>query len=142
MLSNLNNILVLWFCIYRYTNLLTNNLQLLNSCRTINVTSNKQRILVSFIFQTVSKLSTKCCFTRTLQTTHQNNRRMSLEINLNGITTHKLSQFIVNNLHHQLTWLNSSKHIHTKSLFLYSICKGLSYFVVYIGIKEGTTNVL
>ena len=65
---NLYRILAFRFAIHRYFNLLSQHLQLFDCSRTINVTSNQQRLTVLFHLQHASQLSGECSLTGTLQT--------------------------------------------------------------------------
>ena len=47
----------------------------------------------------------------------------------------------MHNLHHELSRLDSGKHIHAERFLLYTIGKGLCNLVVDIGIKQGTAHI-
>ena len=111
MVCNRKNIFILWFTINRHTNRLTNNLQLINSCRTIYVTSNEQRILMLLCLKQISQFTTECRFTTSLQTTHQNNSRTTFKFHRYRLTTHELCQFIVYKLNQHLTRTDSCQNI-------------------------------
>ena len=116
-------------------------MQLLNSCRTINVTSYEQWALVLLGLQHIGKLTREGCLTRTLQTRHQDDSRTTFEVELYSLTTHQLCQLVVHNLHHQLAWLDGCEHIHTQRLLLDSISKLLGYFIVDVGIQQCLTHI-
>ena len=112
-ICNLNYILVVGFGINRHTNGLTHDLQLLDSSRTIHVASHQQGFLVVLVFQQVGKFTAECCFTRTLQSRHEDYCRTAFQFEFGSLSTHQFCQFVVNDLHHQLPWLDCSKHVHT-----------------------------
>ena len=141
-LSNLNDILVAFLCIDIHANCLGYNLQLLDSSRTINVTSHQQRFLVLTLLEHLGEFSCEGGLTRTLKTRHKDDGRTRLEFQLYGLTSHQFCQLIMDNLHHQLAWLHGCEHIHTHRLLLHSICERLGYLIVNVGIQQGTTNIL
>ena len=89
----------------------------------------------------IGEFSAEGCFTRTLQTRHQDNGGTVLEFQLRGLATHQVRQFIVDDLHHQLAGFHGSKHVHTHCLLLHSISKGLGNLIVNVGIQQGATHV-
>ena len=113
MLGNLNHILVVRLAIDWNAYRLAHHVQLLDSSRTVDVAGHQQRTLVLTIFQHLGKLTREGGLTRTLQTRHQNDGRMALQFQLYRLAAHQLGQLVVNNLHHQLTGLDSRQHIHT-----------------------------
>ena len=141
-LGNLYNVLVVWLRINGYANALAHNVQLLDSGRTIDVAGYEQGILVLLGFQHVSQFTREGGLTRTLQTRHQHDGRTTFELQFYGLATHQFSQLIVNNLHHQLTGLDSGEYIHAQGLLLDGIGKLLGDLVVDVGIQQGLTNVL
>jgi len=92
--------------------------------------------------QQVSQLTRESGLTRTLQTRHQDDGRTILELQLYSLTTHQLSQLVMNQLHHQLSGLDGREHIHTQRLLLDSIRKRLGHLVVDIGIQQGFADIL
>lgn len=67
---------------------------------------------------------------------------MLLEHQPDSLTTHQLSELIVDELNHELARLDSREHIHAKSFLLDRISEGLGNFVVDIGIEQSTAYVL
>ena len=74
-LGDLNRFFVVGFSIDFDAHLLPEHLQLVNSGRTIHVTSSQQRFLTAFRFQKVGKFRTVGGLTGTLQTGHQDDGR-------------------------------------------------------------------
>ena len=142
MISNHAYILVVWLSIYRNSHLLTYHLQLVDSSRTIYVARYEQWFLSPLGLQHISELTTEGSLTRTLQTTHQDNGRMAFELQRSLFASHQLGQLIVYQLHHQLSWLHGSKHVHTQRLFLHRVGKLLGNLKVNIGIQKCTTYIL
>ena len=116
--------------------MLAYHLELVDSSRTINVTSYEQRLLVLLGLEHIGKLTTKCGLTRTLQTAHKYDSGTTCQVQFGCFATHKFSKLVVHNLHHKLAWLNGSKHVHTHSLLLHRVGKCLCYLVVNVGIKQ------
>ena len=81
---------------------LTANLQLLNCCRTINVTSYQQRVL-TLTFHQASQLTAVGGLTCTLQAAeHHNSRTVRVGGNVLDLTAHELGQFFVYDLYDHL----------------------------------------
>ena len=137
----MHRILAVQFRINRNINLLSQNFQLFDSCRTIYVTSYQQRLTVFLRLEHTSQLTREGSLTRTLQTRHQNNSRTILQFHLSSLTSHQGSELIVNDFHHQLARLHSSKYILAHSLFLHGVCKVFGYFIVYVRIQQCTANI-
>ena len=142
MVGNDTNILVLRLTVYRNTHLLSYHLQLVDSSRTINVAGHEQWLLSLLGLEHIGKLSTEGGLTRTLQTAHQDDGRMTFELQRSFLASHQLSQLVVNQLYHQLTRLYSREHIHTKCLFLHLVGEFLSYLEVDVGVEQSTAYVL
>ena len=142
MVGNHAHILVVWLAIYRNTHLLAYHLQLVDSGRTIHVTSHEQRFLTFLRLEHVGKFATECGLTRTLQTAHQDDGRVTFELEWSFLAAHQLSQLIVYQLDHQLSWFHGCEHVHAQRLLLHLVGEFLSHLIVDIGIKECTTHVL
>ena len=136
------NVLVVGLTINRNSNLLAYDLQLVDSCRTIDIARNEQWLLVLLILEHVGELAGERCLTGTLQTAHQNNGRMLLQFQSYSLTAHKLSEFVMNKLHHKLSRLHRREDVHSESLFLDIIRKCLGNFIVDIGVEQSTAHVL
>ena len=140
--GNLNRVLTVDFTVYGYTHLFAQHFQLFNRSRTIHVTSYQQRLAVLLGLEHTSQLTGKGCLTRTLQTRHQDNGRTTFQLEFGSFATHQLGQFVVYDLHHQLTWLHSCQYILAQRLFLHRISKVLGNLIVYVGIKQSLTYIL
>ena len=142
MVGNNTYILIIRLTIYRNTNLFTHNMELLDSSRTVNVAGNEQWLLTFLCLEHIGKLAAECSFTRTLKTAHEDDGRMTFELQWSLFSTHEFCKFIMNQLHHQLTRLHCCQHIHTERLFLHLVGKFLCHFIVDIGIEECTAHIL
>ena len=140
-LCNFYRILTIRFRVHRHFNLFSQYTKLFDSSRTIHVTGYEQRFAILFSFEHPGQLSGEGSLTRTLQTGHQDNSRMTICINLNGFSTHQLSKFVVNDFHHQLAWFHSSKYVLSQRFFFYCIGKSFRYLVVNVGIQQGFTHI-
>ena len=75
MVGDTEHILVLWLAVYRNTHLLTHYMELLDSCRTVNVAGHEQWLLAFLGLEHIGKLSAEGSLTRTLQTAHEDDGR-------------------------------------------------------------------
>ena len=133
---------VAFFCIDVATYTLADHLQLFDGCRTIDVTSHQQRLLVLLGLQHVRQFSCERRLTRTLQARHQDDGRAVFQVQLYGLAAHQLRQFVVYNLHHQLARLYGRQHVHAQGFLLDGIRKLLGHLVVHVGIQQCAANVL
>lgn len=58
------------------------------------------------------------------------------------MATHKFSQFIVNDFHHQLSRLYTGQYILAESLLLHLVGEGFGHFIIDVGVEQGTTYIL
>ena len=142
MVGDTEHILVLWLAVYRNTHLLTHYMELLDSCRTVNVAGHEQWLLAFLGLEHIGKLSAEGSLTRTLQTAHEDDGRMTFELQWGFFAAHKFFQFIVHQLDHQLSRLYSSKYIHAECFLLHLVGEFLSHFIVYVGVEECTAHIL
>ena len=140
--SDAEHILVLWLAVYRNTYLLTHYMELLDSCRTVNVAGYEQWFLAALGFEHIGKLAAEGSLTRTLQTAHEDDGRMAFEFQWGFFATHEFCQLIVNQLNHQLSRLNGCEHVHAECFLLHLVGEFLSHFIVYVGVEECTAHIL
>ena len=126
----------------RHPNLFAQDTQLFHGSRAEGVAGSQQRIAVLLLAQELSQLAAHGRLARTIQTSHQDNGRMALQVHAHRLAAHQFRQLIVHNLHHQLLRLDGSQHILSQGFLLDRISKVLSNFVVDIGIEQGTTHIL
>ena len=136
------HILVLWLAVNRNTYLLAHYMELLDSCRTVNVAGYEQWFLAALGFEHIGKLAAEGSLTRTLQTAHEDDGRMAFELQWGFFATHEFCQLIVNQINHQLSRLNGCEHIHAECFLLHLVGEFLSHFIVYVGVEECTAHIL
>ena len=134
-LSNIRRLVLIAHGKHRHSLLLTVNLQLLNSCRTVNVTGYKQRLL-SLRLKLSRNLGCGSSFTGTLKTNHHNtgNGYTRIKLNLSGLRTHKLNHLFMNNLYNHLSWCKAVKHILSNCPLLNRLDKLLYYLEAYVSL--------
>ena len=96
---------------------------------------------MALVLQHVGKLSGERGFTRTLQTRHEDNSRFVLKFQVYSLSTHELCQFVVHELHHELSRLDGRKHVHTQCLLLHRVGESLRHLVVYVGVEQCAAHV-
>ena len=129
-------------CINFRLDLLTQHTQLLDSCRTIYVTSHQHHFLTFLRLQVVSQFRSKSGLTGTLQTGHQNNGRITFEVDFLRFTAHESRQLVMCDLHHQLSGTNRGDHVLTQGFLFHLVGKLFSGFVVHIRFQQCLTDVL
>ena len=67
---------------------------------------------------------------------------MSLEVQVGCLAAHEFSQFVVNDFHHQLLWLDGCEDVLPHGFLLDGIGERLCHLVVDVGIEQGATHVL
>ena len=123
-------------------NLLAKNAQLFDSSGTIDVVGNEHDFLAFFRLEIVGELGGKGCLTRTLQTGEQDNSRIAFQVQLHGFCTHQGGQFVVGDLHHQLSRTHRGHHVLADGFRLDGISKLLGSLVVNVRLQEGFADVL
>ena len=141
-LRNGNHVLVLWLGINGHANGLSHHVQLLDSSRTINVASHQQRALVLLRLQHIGQFAGEGGLTRTLQTRHQDDARLAIQFQAHGLAAHQFGQFIVNNLHHELSRLDGREHVHAHCLLLHGFSERFCHLVVHVSIKQCAAHIL
>ena len=136
------DILVIRLAIYRNAHLLAYYMELLDSSRTVNVAGYEQWFLALLGFEQISQLTAEGSLTGTLQTTHQDDCRAVFQLQRSFLATHQFSQLVVNQLHHQLSRLHGSEHVHAQRLLLHLVGEFLSHLIVNVGIEECTAHIL
>ena len=82
------------------------------------------------------------CLTGTVQTSHQNHRGATRQIQFSGFSAHEFCQLVVHNLDHHLARLHRSQHILTQRLLLHRVGKRLSHLIVHVGFEKCLTHIL
>ena len=122
------------------THLLTQDLELVDSSRTIDVTGHEQHLTALLRLDQLCQLAREGRLTRTLQTGDQHHGGRAFEFDVGCRATHELSQLVAHDLGHHLTRLDGLQHILTQRLLLYLVGKVLGYLVVNVGINQRATN--
>jgi len=114
---------------------LTVDLQLCDCRRTVNVTGYQKR-LSSFGFQLTCKFGNCGSFTCTLQTSHHENCDLisRTERQVCCLTSHQLHKFVIYDLDHHLSRIQSVHNVLSNGLFLYGFGKLLHNLEVNIGL--------
>ena len=134
-------ILAVGFRVHRYTNLLGQYAQLLDSCRTVYVAGYQQRLAVFLAFQHTCQFAGEGSLTGTLQTGHQDDSGLSVEVDFRRLATHQTGQLVMHDLYHQLAGLYGCQYVLPQSFLFDCICETFGYFVVDVGIEQGLTDV-
>ena len=124
---------------HRSVYLLTDNFQLFNRCRTINVTGNQQRTF-ALLAEHLCQFCRVGGFTGTLQTAHHDdswNLRRKIDSAVSG--THQLGQFISYNLDYLLSRCQAGKNFLTNCLFGDVLNKVFCNLVVNIRFQQRQT---
>ena len=130
--GNLHRVFFLALGEHRHADLLPQGFQLVDSRRTIDVGRHQQRFLVLLVLQEISQLGRVGRLTGTLQTRHQDHRRVNLQVQFRRLAPHQGSQLVVYYLDHHLAGRNGGQHVLPHGLFLDRIGKLLGNLIVYI----------
>ena len=141
-LGNLDRLFGVGFGIDRHIELFAQNLQLVDSGGTIHVACDEQRFAMAFVFQHVSQLGGMGGLTRTLQTCHQDDRRISIDVDVFGSSAHQLNQFVVGDFHHHLAGGDGLQHIHTQRFGFHLVGKFFRNLVTDVRIQKCFTHLL
>ena len=136
------DVLVVVLSIDGHVYLASHHAQLLDGGRTIHVATHQQGLAVVFLLEHVGELAAERGLTRTLQTAHQDDGGLVGQFDANGFATHELSQLVVDNLHHELAWLDGGQHVHAQCFALHVVRETLGHFVVDIRIEQRAAHVL
>ena len=142
MVGNLVDIFVVRLAIHWNADTLTDDFQLVDGGRAIDVARYEQRLLMLLLLEHIGELAAERGLTRALKTRHQDDRRLALQLELGSLTTHELGQFIVHNLHHQLSRLDGGEYVHTQRFLLDRIGERFGYLIVDISVEQRAANVL
>ena len=124
-----------------HAHLFAQHAQLLHGSRAERIAGREERIHVFLLLEHLGQLGAHGGLTCTVQASHEDDGRMSLEVHVGGLAAHEFRQLVVHYLHHQLLWLDGCQHVLSQSFLLDSIGEGLCYLVVDVGIEQGTTHI-
>ena len=116
--------------------------ELFHSCRTEGVAGSQQGFLMFLLCEPEGEFSRHGGFSGTVQTSHEDDGRFAREVDFGILATHQLSQFVVDNLDHQLTRFNGCENVLTEGFLLHCVGEGLGYFVVYVGFEKCLAHIL
>ena len=137
-----HGVLALQIHVDGHVNLLCQHAKLLNGCGTIDVAGHEQGAAVFLRLEQECEFAREGGLTRTVETCHEDDGGMALELEFLCRTSHECGQLIVYNLHEQLSRLHGGEHVLSEGLLLDSIGEGLGYLIIDVGIKEGAAYVL
>ena len=137
-----DNVLVSVLRIDGHSHLCGNDLELVDGSGTVNVARHEQRVLVLLVLEHVGELAAECGLTGTLESRHQHHRWPAAELQLGSLAAHELRQFVVNELHHELSGLHRREHVHAQCLLLYGINESLCHLVVHVGLGQCPADIL
>ena len=95
-----------------------------------------------FAFSMLASLPLKVVLPEALQSGHEYYCRFAIEVQVRGLASHELGQFVVDYLHHELARLNGRQHVHAESLLLDGVGKCLCNLIVYVSIEQCAANIL
>ena len=81
-------------------------------------------------------------FTGTLQTGHQDDRGVGLQVQLGMLHPHQLHHLVMDNFHQKLAGRDGGHHLLADGLFLYIVRQLLGYLVTYIGLQQCLPDLL
>ena len=119
-----------------YSSLFSHNLQLIDSCGTVNVAGCKQWTL-ALILEILGKLCGMSCFTRALETYHHNDAGRLAGVIYAGIfVAHESDKLFVNYFYYLLCRCETCKNISSHSSFGNLTDKVLNDLVAYVSLKQ------
>ena len=129
----------------RHIHLLAQYAQLLHSSGSEGVAGSQQGLFGLFLLEHLGQFGTECGLTRTVQTGHQDDAWFAYasgQVQFCRLATHQLGQFVVNNLHHQLSRLHGGQHVLSQCLLLHVVGKRLRNFIVDVGVQQCAAHIL
>ena len=139
--SDIRRLLVISHGEHFHTLLLSVDLQLFNSCRSVDITCYQKRLL-TFQLELSCKLCCGRCFTCSLKTHHHNDRLLAsrLEFNLRCLRAHQIHQLVIHDLDHHLSRIQSAHHILSDCTLLHTFYKIFDNFEVNICLQKSHLN--
>ena len=140
--GDLHGVLLLEVHVDGHLNLLGKHAQLLHGSGAVNVAGHEEGLAVLLVLEQEGQLAREGRLTRTVQTGHEDDGWTAAQFQFAGLTAHELGEFVVDNLHHELSGLHAGQHVLAECLLLHGVGEGLGHFVVYVGVEECAANVL
>ena len=141
MLCNLYRVLTVRLRIDRYFDLLSQDFQLIDSGRTVDIARHQQRFLVSFQLEHPRQLSGECGFTGTLQSRHEDYGKIGFQFQVGSLSSHECRKLVMHDLYHHLARLQCRKDILSQSFGLDRIGKSLRHLIIDIRLKQCLTHI-
>ena len=88
------------------------------------------------------KLAGESGLTGTVQTGHEHDAGLSLDIYRDVLGAHEIGKFVVDDLDHHLLRLDCCQYILAESFGLYAIAEFLGDLVADVGVKKRLTDIL
>ena len=122
---------------HRNLQLRADGFKLLDGCRAVNVTRDKQRPF-ALLAKVPGKLCSVCGFARTLQAAkHHNTRKLRRDVDFCVGTAEERAKLFVDDLNNLLGGRKSFEHISPGSPFRHTGCKVLHNFIADIRLEKG-----
>jgi hypothetical protein len=122
--------------------LLGEDAQLLDGGGSVDVAGHQQGASVAFRLEQVGQFPGECRLTGTVETGHQDDGGMSLELQFGGLSSHQCGELVVDDFDHELSRLDARQHVLSQCFLLHRVGKRLGHFVVDVGVEEGAAHLL
>ena len=139
---DLDRVAALLLGVHRHPDALGEDTELLACGGTVDVGTDQQRTFALGRFQLLGEFAGECGLTRTLETGHENHRRLALGVEGGRIAAHEFGEFVMHNLDHQLLRLQGVDYVLSESLLLDSVGESLGDLIVDIGVKKCASHIL
>ena len=141
-LGDLHRIAVSFLGIDLDTDLLPQNLQLVDGRRTIDVPRHEQHLPSFLAFDQIGQLTRKSRLTGTLQTGDQHDGRTSFQTDVGHRAAHQRRQLVADDLSHHLAGLDRAEHVLPERLGLHLVGERLGHLVVHVGVDQRAADLL
>ena len=117
-------------------------LQLVDGGGTESVARHEQDLHPPLALDMVGELGGERGLTGSVQTGHQHDAGLALDIDVSVLAAHELGQFVVDDLDHHLLRLDRGEDVLSHRLGLDPVAEILGNLVTYIGVEQGPADVL
>ena len=108
----------------------------------VHVGSYQQWTLAACGAQLLGELARECGLSRALESRHQDHSRVAVGVERGFIAAHQRREFVMNDLDHQLLWLEGIDHVLSQRFLLHCVGECLGHLVVDIGVKQRAAHIL
>ena len=136
-----DRILLPFLGIDRNLDALTQDLQLLDSCRTECI-AGRQQDLDALLLDIQAQFAGERRLTGTVEAGHENDARVALDVDVTGIAAHEIGQFVMDDLDHHLLRLDRGQHILAQCLGLDAFAEFLRHLETDVRIQQRLADVL